>query len=212
VLFFHGNGENISTHFANVYWLPEQGYDVYLFDYRGYGNSTGVAQLDAVVADFDSIVERVLRDIPADEKLVIMGHSFGASLSIYGVAHSRYRARFHSLISVSAFADYQQITQEVLSRSWLTWWLQWPVAKTINNDYRALSAIPLITPLPLLIMHGEQDEIVAVHHALDLFAAARQPRQLVQVQSDHNYIFNHAQNRELVLTFLATAQPALAAP
>ena len=41
VLFLHGNAENISTHIGNVAWLPGKGYNVFLFDYRGYGRSAG---------------------------------------------------------------------------------------------------------------------------------------------------------------------------
>ena len=41
VLFLHGNAENISTHIGSVYWLPEEGVNVFLLDYRGYGHSQG---------------------------------------------------------------------------------------------------------------------------------------------------------------------------
>ena len=51
VLFLHGNAENISTHIGSVYWLPEQGYEVVLLDYRGYGRSEGVPQLGRMLDD-----------------------------------------------------------------------------------------------------------------------------------------------------------------
>lgn len=41
VLFLHGNAENISTHIHNVAWLPAEGYQILLLDYRGYGRSEG---------------------------------------------------------------------------------------------------------------------------------------------------------------------------
>ncbi|HKJ87186.1 MAG TPA: alpha/beta fold hydrolase, partial [Gammaproteobacteria bacterium] len=41
VLFLHGNAENISNHLRIVDWLPERGFNVFLFDYRGYGRSQG---------------------------------------------------------------------------------------------------------------------------------------------------------------------------
>lgn len=203
LIFFHGNGENISTQFANVYWLANHGYDVYLFDYRGYGKSEGVPDLDGIISDYDVMLNAVLQKISKHEKLIVMGHSFGASLSIYGVAHSRYRNRIAALISVSAFADYHEITQEVLSRSWLTWVLQWPLSYTIDNSYRPLDSVALISPIPLLIMHSEQDEIVPLHHAKELYAKAKSPRTLIVMKGDHNHAFNLKRNRELLLGYLA---------
>lgn len=202
LIFFHGNGENISTQFGNVYWLVEYGYDVYLFDYRGYGASQGVPDLDAIVADYDVMLASVLGRIPKAEKLIIMGHSFGAALSIYGVAHSQYRARIAGLISVAAFADYHDVTREVLARSWLTWALQWPLSWTIDNSYRPLDSVAQISPLPLLIMHSRDDEIINIHHGKDLFAAARSPRSFIEMRGDHNHSFNLASNRELLLGYL----------
>ena len=207
LIFFHGNGENISTHFGSVYWLAEQGYDVYLFDYRGYGKSEGSAELDAVVHDYDIMLDAVLQLLPENEKLMVMGHSFGASLSIYGVAHSRYRNRISALISVSAFADYHQVAQEMLSRSWLTWALQWPLSLTIDNSYRPQDSVALISPIPLLIMHSRQDEIIELHHARDLYAVAKQPKILIEMEGDHNHAFNLEQNRELLLDYLRQLKP-----
>ena len=202
LVFFHGNGENISTHFANVFWLADYGYDIYLFDYRGYGKSEGSPQLDDIVADVDVMLNAVLQQLPANEKLAVMGHSFGASLSIYAVAHSRYRDRISALISVAAFADYREVTQEILSRSWLTWALQWPLSYTIDNSYRPLDSIALVAPIPLFMMHASQDEIIALHHAHDLIARAHSPSQLVEIEGDHNYALNLDINRALIVQFL----------
>ena len=85
ILFLHGNGENISSHFLNVHWLTAYGYDVYLFDYRGYGKSEGIAQLDDVIKDADNMITYAINQLRDNEKLIVMGHSLGASLSIHAV-------------------------------------------------------------------------------------------------------------------------------
>ena len=51
ILFLHGNAENISTHIGSVHWLPAAGYNVFLFDYRGYGKSAGAVELDGIMRD-----------------------------------------------------------------------------------------------------------------------------------------------------------------
>lgn len=202
LVFFHGNAENISTHFANVYWLVDHGYDVYTFDYRGYGKSEGIADLDLIMSDFDPVIARVLQLQSSSQKLVVMGHSFGASMLIYAAAKSQYRSKIKSVIAVSAFSDYQSISQEMLSRSWLTWAFQWPLSLTIDNDYRADAIINEISPLPLLLMHSRRDEVINFYHADVLYARAAEPKQLIEIDSDHNHVFNNEEARQLLLDYL----------
>lgn len=209
VLFFHGNGDNISTHFANVYWLTEHGFDVYLFDYRGYGKSEGLPQLDAVISDVEDMLAYTVRQLPEDEKLIVMGHSLGGSVSIYGVAHSGYRDRIKALVTVEAFSDYHDIAQDMLATSWLTWLFQWPLSFTIDNSYSPLDAVAGVSPVPLLIMHSKYDELIPFYHAEALYFSARQPKKLQLVDSDHNHVFNKMENRELLLEYLLKELPEL---
>lgn len=131
ILFFHGNGDNVSTQLPNTFWLPKEGYDVYIFDYREYGRSEGKAELDAVMGDIDLMIAYVVEQLPEDEKLIIVGHSLGGSMAIYSVAHSAYRDKIKALVTVEAFSDYHDVTQDVLSKSWLFWLLQWPLSSLL---------------------------------------------------------------------------------
>ena len=204
LLFFHGNAENISTHFASVYWLVAQGYDVYLFDYRGYGQSEGEAELDPIVDDMQLLIGHVLDDLPVNQKLIVMGQSLGASLSIYSVAHSQYRDRIAALVSVAAFSDYHEIAQDALSSSWLFWLFQWPLSKTISNTYSPVEAVGKVAPVPIFIMHSDEDEIIDYYHAEVLYEAALEPKQLTTLEGGHNVTFNLDSNREKLLDVLQT--------
>ncbi|UCB53768.1 MAG: alpha/beta fold hydrolase [Thiotrichales bacterium] len=206
LLFFHGNAENISTHFANVHWLVEHGYDVYVFDYRGYGQSQGEAELDPIIEDMQLLIGHVLGQIPDEQKLVVMGQSLGASLSIYATAHSPHRDRIAALVSVSAFSDYHQIAQEALAKSWVFWLFQWPLSKTIDNSYSPMTAVGDITPIPVVIMHSEEDEIIGFNHALLLYQAASEPRQLIRLEDGHNVTFNSKRNRRKLLEVLESVR------
>lgn len=203
VLFFHGNAQNISTHVGSVYWLPNHGYDVYIVDYRGYGKSDGVVTLPGAIADIQKSIDDVLAKMPATEKLIVMGQSLGASMSAYAVAYSRQRDRIKTLMLVSAFSDYQSIARELLNNHWLTWALQWPLSLTINNDYRPLDAVGLISPIPLLIMHGEKDELISYKHAKLLFSQAKAPKQLINLDGTHNNWSQFAVNQKKLINYLA---------
>ena len=199
ILFFHGNGDNVSTQLPNTFWLPEQGYDVYIFDYRGYGKSDGVATLDGTIDDMELMIAYVVNQLPEDEKLIVIGHSLGGSMAIYSVAHSAYRSRIKALVTIEAFSDYHDVTQDVLSRSWLFWLFQWPLSFTIDNTYRPLDSIALISPIPVLILHSESDEMIDMYHADRLFEAANEPKSFALIDSNHSNIFFTEESRKVLL-------------
>ncbi len=203
ILFFHGNGDNVSTQLPNTFWLPEQGYDVYIFDYRGYGKSSGVATLDGTINDMELMIAYVVSQLPEDEKMIVVGHSLGGSMAIYTVAHSAYRNRIKSLVTIEAFSDYHDVTQDVLSRSWLFWLFQWPLSFTIDNTYRPLDSISLISPIPILILHSELDEMIDMYHADRLFETANQPKSFALINSNHSNIFFTKENRKVLLDYFS---------
>ncbi|MFL6654621.1 MAG: alpha/beta hydrolase [Sulfurifustis sp.] len=183
VLFLHGNAENISTHIGSVYWMPRYGFNVFLPDYRGYGESTGVPSLPGLQADIDAAIRylRSRRDVAADG-LVVLGQSLGGASAVYYVAHGAERAHVRALIVDSAFSSYRDIAREKLAGFWLTWPLQSPLAWTIDNDYSPLAAAPHVAPIPLLLIHGDADAIVPVHHSERLYAAAREPKEFWRIE------------------------------
>ena len=116
-------------------------------------------------------------DVDAN-RIVIYGQSLGGALAIYNVAHSAYKANIRAVISESAFFSYRSITREKLSAFWLTWPFQWLPWLTIDDRFAPGAAIGSLSPIPVLIVHGDQDLIVPVHHGRQLYDAARQPREI----------------------------------
>jgi len=209
VLFLHGNGQNISAHLGAVYWLPRQGYEVLMFDYRGYGRSTGTADIDGVQEDVRTMLAWAASDSCAHgHKLTVLGHSFGGSLAIYATAMYRDKSQLNGLISISAFSDYREISRDALSRYWLTRLFKWPLSFTIDNYYRPVSVIGRIAPLPVYILHGQNDPIVPTHHADELYAAANEPKYRLNLIGGHNDIFNPKPNRHKLLGILNTLDTA----
>ena len=179
VLYLHGNAENISTHFASVAWMPAEGFNVLALDYRGYGESQGTPSLGGAQRDIDAAMHALLARPDVDPKRVVLfGQSLGGALAIYYGAHGKYRTYLSAVVAESAFSDYRAITREKLAGFFLTWPFQWLPWLTVDNDYSPLAAVGAISPIPLLLLHGDQDAVVPFHHSRKLFERAGDPKDI----------------------------------
>jgi uncharacterized protein len=204
ILFLHGNAQNISTHIASVAWLPAKGFDVLLFDYRGYGRSEGSPSLPGLHLDFEAALEALLArpDVEPD-RVVVFGQSLGASLAITALAASPRRQQVRALIIEGAFTSYRALAREKLGDFWLTWPLQAPLGLTIDDRYRPIDVIGELAPLQLLIVHGEAARVVPPDHATALYEAARPPKTLWLVPgAGHIGAFTTPVNRAELVDYL----------
>ncbi|MEQ6341287.1 MAG: alpha/beta hydrolase [Gammaproteobacteria bacterium] len=204
VVFFHGNAENISTHIGAVHWLPKEGFNVFLPDYRGYGASRGTPEIKGLHADAESALDAVAEMPEArDTPLIVLGQSLGGAVATYTVAHSRHRSRIKALIVESAFSSYRDITREKLAGFWMTWPLQYPLSWTINDDYSPVNTVARVTPIPILLVYGDRDRIVPLSHGQRLYNVAADPKTLWVVPgSGHIEAFKGKEYRRALIDYL----------
>lgn len=188
LLFLHGNAENLSTHARIMTWLPAQGYSVLALDYRGFGRSQGETGVDEIHEDAEAALGwLVAQGKDKTGPLVVYGQSIGASVAIRFVAESKLREHVAALIADSPFSSYRGIAREKLDAVWLTWPLQWPLSFLISNRYSAIDVVADLSPIPLLLIHGERDLVVPASHSQRLYDAAREPKTLWLIP-DGNHI------------------------
>jgi hypothetical protein len=211
VLQLHGNAENISTHFTSLAWMPARGFNVFIFDYRGYGGSEGSPSLEGAQMDIDAAMETLLSRSDIDRNRVVMyGQSLGGALAAYYVAHSPRRNQLRALILESAFSDYIDIVREKFTDHWFTWPFQWIPLLSVDDRFSPLPGMANISPLPLLILHGDRDLVVPMHHSQRLYDAAREPKQLWIVPgAGHIQTTGDPAVRDRLIAYL---REALAAP
>jgi fermentation-respiration switch protein FrsA (DUF1100 family) len=204
VLFLHGNAENVSTHIGSVYWLPDYGFNVFLFDYRGFGRSEGEPTLEGIHTDFAAALDTVFGLQAVDpRRVVVFGQSMGAATAITGLAQSPYRTRIRALVVEGAPSSYRTVAREALNEWWLTWLFQWPLSMTIDDSYRPLDQVGKISPTPLLIVHSRDDEVISFDHAQALYEAAREPKELWPVAgARHIAAFTTAGPRARLVEYL----------
>lgn len=204
VLYLHGNAENISTHFANVAWMPAAGFNVLALDYRGYGGSEGSPTLEGVQLDIDAAMRTLLARTDVDPtRIIIFGQSLGGALAIHYAAHTRHRASVRAIVVDSPFSDYRRIVKDKLASFFITWPFQWLLPQTIDNDFSPAASVQAISPIPLLFIHGDRDAIVPVAHSQRLFARAAEPKEIwVLPDVGHIQAMKHKEVRRKLGEFL----------
>lgn len=178
ILVCHGNVENLSTHVKLDLYLIRAGYDLFIFDYRGYGRSEGETTVDGIHRDAEAALETLL-GMPGkeQERVIVFGKSLGGAVSIHLVATTPFRSRIKALIAEAAFADYRMMARREIAKTVIGWPVQWPLSFLVNDDYSPLDFVGKVAPVPLLIMHGTEDAVVPVEHGRLLFAEAKEPKE-----------------------------------
>jgi fermentation-respiration switch protein FrsA (DUF1100 family) len=206
ILVCHGNVENISTHVKLDLWLVEAGYNLFIFDYRGYGRSGGQPDVKGVHLDAEAALGTLVTRLQhPGGRIIVFGKSLGGAIATHLVAASPYKGRVKALILDSVFSDYRMIAREKIADSIVGWPFQYPLSFLVNDDYSPLKTIRDIAPIPLLVVYGTDDPIVPGHHGRLLYDAASEPKMLwVSSVPGHVKSFSDAAFREKLLNYLAS--------
>ena len=175
-LWFHGNGGNLGTRVGQL----ERAYRLlgvhqFIFDYRGYGNSEGKPSERGTYLDARAAMSYLEKRPDVDSsQIVYFGHSLGAAVAIE-LAVSRPPAGMALIAPFSSIRDMAKLALPLPFAGWV-----------VRNHYNSVALIPKVHA-PLVILHGELDEIVPHSQGLKLFEAANQPKRFVTLPgASHN--------------------------
>lgn len=209
VYFLHGNAQNISSHILNVSWLPEAGYNVLLLDYRGYGQSSGAADLAGALHDVETGLRWLGRKKDTDQQPVyLLGQSLGGALAITLASEWVPREQQPALTAVivdSTFAGFRDIAREKLGDFWLTWPFQVPLSWTVSDQYEGVDLIGRISPVPVLVIHSVRDGIIPFHHGTELYDAAEKPKSFLRTDMPHAGSFMLPEYQDATVAFMKDA-------
>jgi len=202
LLFLHGNARNISNHFPSVYWLPAEGISVFALDYRGYGKSEGSPSPAGLVQDVARAI-RYLADKNPELPTLLFGQSLGAAIGLAAAADPNNNHLLHGVIADSTFSSYRDVVQDKLADLWLTYPLQYPFSRFVDDSFAPKNFVEKVTPVPLLLAHGLSDETVLPYHSEVLFERAGHPKQLLLVPgARHIQTFSSEKNRAQFIQFV----------
>lgn len=114
IIHFHGNAKNITSHITHVDWLPKHGYDVFIFDYSGYGSSSGTPSRKRLVQNGIDILKYIAKNFDTPKKMIVIGQSLGASIACATISNSD--TKIDHLILNSAFPSFRQIVKHHIQK------------------------------------------------------------------------------------------------
>jgi fermentation-respiration switch protein FrsA (DUF1100 family) len=176
VLYAHGNAGNLSHRAGAVgTWQERTGMGVLIFDYPGYGQSSGKPNEAGCYAAADAAYDWLLKEQHvAPEDILLYGGSLGGGVVIELATRRPYRA----LVVVSTFTSIPDMAAELYP------WL--PARWFIRNRFESLDKIGR-TQGRVFVAHGTADRLIPFTMGERLFAAAPEPKAFLPLEGhDHN--------------------------
>ena len=174
VIFCHGNGENIGDDLDYIILYHELGANLLIFDYRGYGRSSGKPSEKATYEDMTACWKYVTeeRGTPPGE-IVLAGRSLGGAVA----ANLASRVTPAGLILESTFTSVPDMGREIFPLL--------PIRLMARIHYDTKAILPSVK-CPVLILHSRRDEVIPFHHSERLFEIANEPKRFVEIEATHN--------------------------
>lgn len=203
VLFSHGNAGNIADRLDRVLRLREIGADFLLYDYRGFGRSSGSPDEEGTYRDGRAAYDYLVKGRGLDPaRLILMGESLGCAISIQ-LAIERKAA---GLALEAPFASIAHMANAIYPFL--------PLGAFIRTRYENVKKIPQLK-MPLFLVQGTNDEVIPVAQGKMVFDAAPPPKQYLAIEGAHHndvYVVGGAGYRRALSDFIARAVPSPAAP
>ena len=171
LVFSHGKGGNLARldEWQHSEFLWQSGFDVLTYDYRGFGRSTGKSE-DETTLDTDALAALAYS---LKQPGVTLGRTvdYGYSLgSAPAIALAAATPGLRALIVESGFSNGQAMAE---TTDPLGFPVEWLLKQPMLNTARIATV-----QFPVLIMHGDADQQIPTDQGRDLYAAARDPKQL----------------------------------
>lgn len=195
LLFFHGNGGNISHRGASVEIFHRLGLNVFIFDYRGYGRSRGKPDENGLYEDARAAWRHLVDERGFDqENIILFGRSLGGAVAA-GLAAE---IQPGGLILESTFSSARDVAHAVF-----------PILSrliVLRFDFNTAVHVSRVA-CPVLVLHSPDDEIIPLRLGQKVFQAANEPKSFVKMRGDHNngFVMSQPDYERALGAFVSTA-------
>lgn len=204
---FHGNAQNISTHFYSLMWLVHEGYNLFTFDYRGYGKSEGDPDQKGVYEDALAAMEKAKELHEANGKglLIVYGQSLGGVISLRALPDFKDHKKIDLLVLDSTFSSYRLIAFDKLTDHWFLVPFSILTPVLVSDKYASSDVFDKLEE-PTLVIVGEKDRVVPAKFGKKIYENISPAKKWLWdvPDSQHIDVFHHGKNeyRQKFLQFL----------
>lgn len=191
---FHGNAQNISTHFFSLVWLLDQGYNLFTFDYEGYGKSGGEATQKRVYEDAMSALAKG-HELASRGKMIVYGQSLGGAVVLRALMDDPKIKEVDLLVIDSSFASYKDIAFNTLASRWFLLPFSPLAYVLVSDEYAPLKKLQKIKT-PTLVIVGQKDHVIPQKFGKEIFKKIGSSDKWLWKLPDggHIDIFHHGQS------------------
>lgn len=177
---FHGNAGNLFSQYQALLPLVDYGYQIFIFDYSGFGFSTGKASRKNVLKDGFSGFRYAREHAYAQGMpLVLYGQSLGGHLS--AVVAAEKQAELDALVIEGAFSSHHDIGAYYAKKMFGMGFL---ARVFIREMYSAKKSLPRYKK-PLLVVHSTEDEVVPFEFGKKIYEAGNDPKEFFEIRYPH---------------------------
>lgn len=176
LLWFHGNAGNINRRLDNIKMIYDRvPVNVFIIDYRQYGRSEGKISEKGTYIDARAALAHLhSRKEINQEKIIFFGRSLGSAVAV----ELALKEKCCALILETPFTSIKEMGKKLYPFL--------PVSLLLRTKYDSLAKIRNIK-VPILIMHGDKDELVPIEQGRKLFEAANEPKEFYTIPgATHN--------------------------
>lgn len=154
VAYFYDASKNITFHFRQVKWLTENNFEVFLFDYPGFGKSSGKVNGNDLVENIKRVINFV--HYRKQGPLITICQSTGGLLcsKAIGGSSKKWQSKIDLLVLDNTYASYSELMKFYLSKRWYTKWMKYLVPVFMWSEQSAVEEISKIT-VPTLVIHAQ---------------------------------------------------------
>jgi pimeloyl-ACP methyl ester carboxylesterase len=176
LLYVHGNAGNLAAQYFQFSFLPDWGYDVFIFDYRGFGLSGGHPEREGLLKDTQAAFDELTRLQPG-RKYGVVGFSMG---STYAMLLASQEPRVAAVALMGTFTTFREIGSYTLGTwgfpQWVTPLCAWLLVPNGLDPVEAANKTPLP---PALFVHGTADGNIPVEMGERVERVYQGPKELL---------------------------------
>jgi len=177
IVVFHGNAGHIGHRVEKFKPFLEEGYGLLLVEYRGYGENEGKPTEDGFYKDGVAALDFLSRQNISKQKTILYGESLGCGLAVKLSTEDKY----HSTILEAPYTSIAEVASEHY------WYL--PAKWLVLDRFDIIGIIKNIKS-PLLVLHGEEDNVISIEFGKKIFNSAPKPKEAFYIKkAGHNNLY-----------------------